>query len=305
MSRCLHCGHEHVPQISAFAEGDDVEKSAVEQLASQIKDEKDKEFKELLTNKKDSLRVEDVFASRMEKSLSQAKSNLVSAIKEILRQGKGSYLLTLTPEQLNNYLMDKGLKDALQVFSDAQLDIRDLVVQNMRTFSPSFTSSNLALFPLLKTTTTDALFNDQILSASAKSVKEALLTAATTQNVGAAIKQLEEGLQKATGVQITEARTKISEMNRSLTATAAEAADLKYFYYSGPKDSITRPFCRKLVGKVVSASDMNKLSNGTPGSSALIQGGGYNCRHSWTAVSKEFCDRLNLQILTSAEVKQL
>lgn len=306
---CPYCGNPHLSSkgntfINAFAEGDEEKTSAVEQVADQIKEEKDKEFKDLLSTKKDSLKVEDVLVQRMEKSLSQAKSSLVSAIKEVLRQGKGGYLLTLSPEQLNNYLLEKGLGESLKVFSDAQLDVRDLVVQSVKVFSPSFSTQNLNLFPLLRATTSETLF-DGILSATAKTVKESLLTAATTQNTKLAINQLEENLKKASGDQIAEARTKISEMNRSLTATAAEAANLKYFYYAGPKDQVTRPFCRKLVGKVVSASDINKLNNGVAGSSALIQGGGYNCRHSWTAVSKEFCERLNLQILSSSEVKQI
>lgn len=302
MSKCSCCGLDHLV-ISALAE-DDVP-TPLEQMTSQIKETSDSDLKSLLTTKKDSLKVEDIFSNRLEKSLSQSKSSLVSAIRELLRQGKGGYLLTLSQEQLTNYLLEKGLGDALKVFQDAQLDIRDLVVQNVKVFAPNFTSQKLTLFPFLKTASTDAVFTDSILTATAKTIKESLVTAVTTNNTTTAIKQLEENLNKATGNQIAEARTKISEMNRSLTATAAEAAGLDFFYYAGPKDNITRPFCRKLVGKVISAKDMGKLNNGVVGSSALIQGGGYNCRHSWTAVSKEFCDRLKLPILTSTEVKNI
>lgn len=307
MSICFYCGVQHTNEavINAFAEDDVEQKTAVEQMDSLIKEEKDKEFKSLLNVKKDSLKLEDTLSTRLEKSLTEAKSSLVKAVKKILSEGKGEYLLTLTPEQLNNYLIEKGLGTALVTLNNAQLDIRDLVVTNIRLFKPSFSVQNVSLFPFLKTTTTESVFNDSILSATSKTLKDSIVTAATTGNASLAIKQLEENLAKATGTQVAEAKLKIAEMNRSLTATSAEAAGLEYFYYSGPKDNITRPFCRKLIGKVVTASDINKLNNGIAGSSALMQGGGYNCRHSWTAVSKEFCDRLNLPILTTAEVKKI
>lgn len=306
MTICFHCGQSHIHTvINAFAEGDEVEKSAIEQMDSQIKEEKDKDFKSLLTIKKDSLKVEDAFSNKLEKSLVEAKGALTRAIKKLLEEGKGEYLLSLNQTQLNNYLIENGLGDAIATFNDAQLDTRDLVASNIKIFKPSFSVQNIPMFQFLQTNTTNSVFNDTILTATSKTIKDTIITAATTGDVKIAIKQLEENLKNATGREIAEAKLKIAEMNRSLTAISAEAAGLEYFYYSGPKDAITRPFCRKLIGKVVSSNDMKNLNNGLTGSSALMQGGGYNCRHSWTAVSKEFCDKLNLQILTSSEVKKI
>jgi len=48
---------------------------------------------------------------------------------------------------------------------------------------------------------------------------------------------------------------------------------------------VTRPFCRPLVGKAVTRRQIQGLSNGQTAVSPLFAGGGYNCRHSWVAMT--------------------
>lgn len=69
----------------------------------------------------------------------------------------------------------------------------------------------------------------------------------------------------------------------------ARQLGLDYFRYSGPDDSVTRPFCRRLVARILSRAEVDALDNGQTGEgTALIACGGYNCRHRWAAVSEDF-----------------
>jgi hypothetical protein len=112
--------------------------------------------------------------------------------------------------------------------------------------------------------------------------------------------------EKSVGVGTTQARTKIAEFGRSINALNADEAGLENFIYVGPKDGITRPFCRKLVGKVLSKKQIIKLDNGQPSSGPpLTSGGGYNCRHSWAPVSKGFLKVNGLTVVSDSEIKDI
>ena len=69
----------------------------------------------------------------------------------------------------------------------------------------------------------------------------------------------------------------------------AEQLGLKFYRYSGPDDQVTRPFCRKLVGLVLSRAEVDALDNGQTGAgTAMVACGGFNCRHRWAASSPDF-----------------
>lgn len=68
---------------------------------------------------------------------------------------------------------------------------------------------------------------------------------------------------------------------------AADNIGMDHYLYTGPKDGITRPFCRPLINKVVDKTQLGKLNNGQ-GLSVRTSGGGYNCRHSWSPVTESF-----------------
>ncbi len=58
--------------------------------------------------------------------------------------------------------------------------------------------------------------------------------------------------------------------------------DEEYYYYSGPLDDKTRPFCKQMLkyDKVVSSVDIDILSNYLNYDVKLYKGS-YNCRHKW------------------------
>lgn len=56
----------------------------------------------------------------------------------------------------------------------------------------------------------------------------------------------------------------------------------EYYYYLGPLDEKTRPFCKKMLemGKVFSKAEIDKLSKYLK-YDVLEFVGAYNCRHQW------------------------
>jgi hypothetical protein len=118
-----------------------------------------------------------------------------------------------------------------------------------------------------------------------------------------AMSALSKRMQSATGRQLTEVRTKLAQYGRDVTAKAAESAGLDMFLYTGPEDGITRAFCRPLVSKVVSSAQMKKLNNGQ-GLPVVTSGGGYNCRHSWSPISKGFLIASKLPRATTKDIQK-
>lgn len=79
------------------------------------------------------------------------------------------------------------------------------------------------------------------------------------------------------------------QFSRSVNARKADDLDYEWFEYIGPLDSITRPFCRPLVGHVFSRQEIDQMDNGQTGD-VMVSGGGYNCRHHWRPVRRSWFD---------------
>ncbi len=93
----------------------------------------------------------------------------------------------------------------------------------------------------------------------------------------------------------TEVRTGINSFHQRMVREKAADAEITTFEYMGPSDALTRPFCRKYVGKVLQKRDIDKLTNDA-GQPAAIYCGGYNCRHQWVAISDERIEKLGLKV---------
>ena len=100
---------------------------------------------------------------------------------------------------------------------------------------------------------------------------------------------------------MTQVNTELSQFGRAVTASAAQAFDLDLYLYTGPRDGVTRSFCRPLINKVVSESQMMRLDNGQ-GLPVKTSCGGYNCRHSWSPVTESFVEAAGLTRATNADI---
>lgn len=55
------------------------------------------------------------------------------------------------------------------------------------------------------------------------------------------------------------------------------------FVYTGPVDTVTRPFCLRYVGRVLRRREIDRLNNQQL-PNPFLTGGGYNCRHLWVEI---------------------
>jgi hypothetical protein len=79
--------------------------------------------------------------------------------------------------------------------------------------------------------------------------------------------------------------TAISIYSRQVDQLQATGEPEELFYYAGPLDTKTRPFCRERVGKVFTRQQLETADNGQL-PNPLLTGGGYNCRHQPKRVSR-------------------
>lgn len=79
--------------------------------------------------------------------------------------------------------------------------------------------------------------------------------------------------------------TSISIFAREAEALGVPEDPERPFVYTGPADDKVRPFCREHLGKVYTRAAIDALDNKQL-PNVFLTGGGYNCRHGWTAVSK-------------------
>jgi hypothetical protein len=291
---CLHCQTE----LNLFNEK--LDKEALQDLKDQIDNEGDVVMKQQLQSKRDILKAEITLEKTIEKSLSRSKAQLIKTVKEVLKGGRGQYLLALSPADLKSFLLRNGLADAVSVFETSQLNITNYVNEMVRAYEPQFNISSSSILPSILSRTSESLFDDLIIQQTSRSLKDAVYNSSIIGS-DIAIKQMEDELDSSTGKQVSEARTKISQYSRSIISEAATIAGLQHYIYTGPRDGITRPFCKELVGKVLTEDQIKKLGNG----SSLINGGGFNCRHSWSPISKSYLKVKNIEPISEEEIKRI
>lgn len=108
-------------------------------------------------------------------------------------------------------------------------------------------------------------------------------------------KQVEQIARTSISRARTIADTSIAGLQRATAIqAAAELPGDVVFRYSGPNDKLTRPFCKRLVGRTFSPDEIRRLDNGQNLPSDLFCGG-YNCRHSWQPMTREAAEVLGLR----------
>ena len=92
----------------------------------------------------------------------------------------------------------------------------------------------------------------------------------------------------------TYARTANMRFSRQIIGTKADELKLRWFIYVGPVDSKKRPFCLEIVGGSFEREDIEDLDNGQTGDT-FSDGGGFNCRDTWSPVGKDVFDDLRAE----------
>lgn len=86
------------------------------------------------------------------------------------------------------------------------------------------------------------------------------------------------------------ANDSIMDFYNTVQIEKSRGLGLRYMLYVGNVMDTTRPFCRKRVGKAYTIAQINSWTHRWEGKSgpALTNRGGYNCRHHWQPVKKEW-----------------
>lgn len=130
--------------------------------------------------------------------------------------------------------------------------------------------------------TVDGIVRQDLKSEIADALRQ---DASLTQLTGRVHLKIRKGKNLAEAVTVT-AR---SSFNRTAAITKAKRAGVAQFRYDGPASE--RDFCKRRLGKVYTLDEIKRMDNGQ-GLPVWQYGGGYRCRHRWTAVEARLVQEL-------------
>jgi hypothetical protein len=281
----------------------DADQIALDDLSKQSKEQSGANA-EITKSKVNELRTQIKAEKEMKAALKRAQKEFLKSLESAVKIADPLSLLALSNEQLNEFIKSAGFSSAIVEFINQSDNIDKAINKTVSMVSPIAPDLPITQqLDLIKVATAQAVFDDVIIPSVASGVRDSLTAMSLQVPAKQAISGLAQKMNQSTGTQLTVINTKLSMYGRSVSASLADAAGLNYYLYTGPRDGLTRPFCKPLINKVVSESQMNKLNNGQ-GLPVKTAGGGYNCRHSWTPVSEGFIGAANLQKATSADINK-
>ena len=279
----------------------DADEEAIADLTRQAKSQSGP-IATLTKARRDQLKAEVTAERAFARSLTKARAQLLETVGAAVEAASPLTLLNLDDEQLLEFILQGGLGLAVDDFIEQQEAIKAAAEKAMQAVQPDFGFNQItSQLDSIQATAAQSVFDDVILPDFKRSINESLRDLLVDVPTNIVMSNLEQRLKRSEGRQLTEVKTRISQYGRSITAAAAEAADMSFYLYTGPKDGITRPFCRQLVDLVVSKSQMKRLNN-NQGLSVSTGGGGYNCRHSWSPVTKGFIEAAGLTRAKTSDI---
>jgi hypothetical protein len=294
--RC-ECGRT----VQLLAEGDSADKVAVTDLTAQAK-EQSGDRAALTMAKVEELRAEIRAAEVMARAMGQSRKSLLNTLEAALSISSPEFLLGLPREALADFILQAGFGLTIDDFIEQSDRVAAAALEAIQVLEPTATTASVqAQLDSFRVAAVDAVFQDVIIPDTIKAVREALQGMTLGVSLTASMGRLSDQMQRSEGRQLTELRTKIASYGRQVTAAVGESAGLDLYLYTGPRDGITRQFCKPLINKVVDDKQMAALNNGQ-GLPVKLSGGGYNCRHSWSPVSQGFVDAANLTRATAADI---
>ena len=279
---------------------EDADQLAIDDLSRQVKGERGP-VASLIRARRDQLRAEVEAERGFTLALKRARKQIVDLMTMQSVSNDPQLLMSFTDEQILDLILRGGLGLAVDDFIEATTRIRASVEKSLEVIGVDLSPEAIPQLDLIQAQAASAVFEDVIAPDFTKAVKTSLRSMTLSIPMEIIKSDLERQLEKAEGRQLTEIKTQISEYGRSVTAVAAAAADLNYYLYTGPRDGITRPFCRALINLVVDETQMSKLNN-NQGRPVKIACGGYNCRHSWSPVTESFIKAANLERAKASDI---
>lgn len=150
----------------------------------------------------------------------------------------------------------------------------------------SYSSANLRSLGRLASGGVDRL--QQRAGAAGEALREILVVGAhTNARMDDVLRKLAGAAEVSLRQAVVEAETLLMAFHRDGIAVESFDAGIDLFTYDGPDDGITRDFCSDLVGRIVTAQDLDEMDNGTQPRPVSRFLGGWRCRHSLSPISVE------------------
>ena len=298
MFSCLD-DHDHI----LLAERIDADEKAIEDLTRQAKEQPPILAKITKARIKE-LKAEKKAADQFGVVYKKATRRLMDSLKDSIDQSSPEALLSLPKDQLIELILSGGIADSVEDFIEQQNKMLEAINESLLVVEPTWTPLFIETeVNSIRSLTVQNVFDDIVIPSVAKNVKESLLSMIIDTPPNLALSNLALSLERGAGTLQTEVRTKISQFGRSVNMIAADEVGLDHYLYTGPKDGITRAFCRPLINKVVDKTQLGKLNNGQ-GLSVRTSGGGYNCRHSWSPVTESFMKAAGLDKANQSDISK-
>ena len=287
--------------VHLLAEGDSADKVAVADLSAQAKEQSGPRA-ELTKAKVKELRAEIKAAEVMARALGQSRQSRLDVFETALSMTSPEALLAMPRDTLADFVLQAGFGLTIDDFIEQSDRVAAAALEAIQVLEPTATTASVqAQLDSFRVAAVDSVFQDVIIPDTTKAIREALQGMSLGVPLKASMSALSAQLERSEGRQLTEVKTKIASYGRQVTAAVGESAGLDLYLYTGPRDGITRRFCKPLINKVVDELQMSKLNNGQ-GLPVKLSGGGYNCRHSWSPVSQGFVDAANLTRATASDI---
>ena len=281
---------------------EDADKRAVDDLSKQAKEASSATMATLIRARRDQIRAEITAEREIEKALNKSLASLLDTIEQAVQATGPASIINASDDELLNLLIAGGLGEAVLDLSTQQSAINKTVDKVLTAIEPSLSLDSLApQVDALSSQNISDIVEGVILPSIKQNIRDSLRDLEVNVPLNTVMSNLQVKMTRAQGRQLTEIKTKISQYGRGLTAMASAVAELDHYLYTGPRDGITRDFCRALVNKVVSEQQMSKLNNGQ-GLAVKTSGGGYNCRHSWSPVTESFIEAAKLTRAKSSDI---
>ena len=293
------CDHTTLHTTLSERDGD---KRALAELKRQLANESGLKA-ELTKAKIKELQTQIKAEKAMKSALDKSRARFTKNLKNIVKDTDPLTVLSLDKDNLTDLILRAGYDEAIDEFIEQTSRVAKASQATASIVQPQYTPDQRQqiLVDVAQRAASERIFDNLILPQVTSGVRDSLLSMSLDVPLNMAMSTLAQRMEQAQGRQLTEVNTQISMYGRSITASIADAAGINYYLYTGPEDGLTRKFCRPLVNLVVSESQMNKLDNGQ-GLGVKAGGGGYNCRHSWSPVTKGFIEAAGLKMATSADI---
>lgn len=315
---CPHCGHAHDEHILLNERRDDVE-DVLRQAA-----EAGGDFGRLLRVEAESIRSADRSVDAFNRLLNRIYRDIVRDLRRLARDGDArtrAALLRARESDIHDLIRLTGALDLSNQWQVSLDEMDGLALQReaVQGLNPTARAVDLeALQTVLEHKTRAANLAKEVLGLpgapatgrivpATRVIEQGLRSALTLERLDDAIGRIQRDLAVKRPQAVTLARTELAEYDRANSEATAARYGIKAHLYVGPRDGLTRPFCRALLltGRWWPQDMILRLDNGQGGSGPLFSGGGYNCRHRWVPVVPEIVEERKLKRATLATVREV